>query len=190
MTERHLLVVRTVFLTCQAISLVLLGYTHYKVTAISKIKPPEGRQWPKDVPVRDGESMTKHEYDLSESNQTLLGALFSASVAALVHCWGYALTPLVLASIISIKNMHSRPLFRIHVMGHSDKMYRRPFGVFEAPPSIMMMFSDPEKYMDLISTPSPAMKKLQQGSRRRKKKLTGKEKREQRVLDRARAAGK
>ena len=176
--EEHMLIVQTWFCLGQIISLTAMVYVHYKVTALSKIEPPKGKEWRKEVPVRGGDSITKFEYDLWQSQTTLYSALFSMALALFVHWYWEAMTPLLLSAIIGIKNMHDRPLFKIHVMGHSDKMYRRPFGGVEAPPPMYMMFTDSERYMELVQAPA---KRVKRG------KMSGKEKRQARSLEKARA---
>jgi hypothetical protein len=176
--DSHMLIVQTVFFACQAISIGGMLYVHFKVTGLSKLEPPKGREWPKEVPVRGGDNITKSEYDEWQSQTTLYSALFSMALALFVHWYWEAMTPLLLSAIIGIKNMHDRPLFKIHVMGHSDRMYCRPFGAVAAPPPLHMMFTDSAKYMELMQAPQKRIKS---------KKLSGREKREARSLEKARA---
>jgi hypothetical protein len=176
--ESHLLVVRTIFAVCHLISFTGIIYVHLKVASLSKLEPPKGKVWPKSVPVLGGEPIRKQDYDLEQSNATLYSSIFSFLMVCLIHWYNAALTPLVLSSCIGIKNMHDKPLFKIHVMGHSDQLYPRPFGGKVAPPSMSMMFTDPEKYYEITSAPTKRIKK---------KKLSGKEKRAQRQMEKARA---
>ena len=129
----------------------------------------------KSIPVRGGEPITRQEYDLSQSKTVVFFSIGMCVFVAILHyVWGH-LTPLILSSVLAIKNMHGTPLFKIHVMGHSSKLYTPLW----APPSMSLMFSDPEKYYELTQPPKG------NGRRPRKKKLTGKEKRAQRSMDKA-----
>ena len=188
LTDRHLLVVQTTFFACQTIAFTLALVIYFAVKKLASTPPSPGNEWPKDILVRGGDSISKQDYDLGEATTMIYGSFFSGLMALLVHYYGGYQTPLVLSSIICIKNVHEKVLFKIHVLGHDDKLYRRPFnGAFEAPPPLMMMFTDSEKYMELSSKPSDAaIAAAKKGGRRRtKKKLTGKEKRELKNLEKA-----
>ena len=156
-------------LVCVCARLKMMSMTNAD-TSLSFFFSPQ-----KSIPVRGGEPITRQEYDLGQSKTVVSFSIGMCVFVAILHyVWGH-LTPLILSSVLAIKNMHGTPLFKIHVMGHSSKLYTPLW----APPSMSLMFSDPEKYYELTQPPKG------NGRRPRKKKLTGKEKRAQRSMDKA-----
>ena len=116
--------------------------------------------------------MTAPEYDASEANQMIAAVLVPLIMAVWVHWQWESLVPLVLSSGMALRNLHNRPLFKIHMLGQPDVL-SRPFGGGAALPSFSDMMADPEKTMEDMKQNWLNPKRV-----RRPKKLTGKQKRE------------
>jgi hypothetical protein len=175
---------RVAFGTAHGIVFAASALVYARVRAAAAKPPPVGMEaWPKDVPVHGSAPISCHEYDMQEATSMLLGNITPVLFAFLVHWW---CVPLFLSGILALRNLHSRPLFMIHVKGAKD-IATRPFGGGKANPGLLTMLSDPEMYMNK-QTETLFGGSNSAGQRTKRKKLSGKEKRRQRQLMKAKNA--
>ena len=176
---------RVAFGTAHGIVLAMSALVYYRVAKAAKKAPPKGMDaWPKDVPVYGGLAISCYEYDAQEATSMLVGSVTPVLLAYFVHWWWGSCVPLLISGILALRNLHTKPLFLIHVKGVKD-IPVRPFGGGEANPGLLTMISDPEKYMNR------QQEQLFGGTakqRTKRKKLSGKEKRRQRQIMKAKNA--
>ena len=176
---------RVAFATAHGIVAVSSVMVFIRVRAAAAKPPPHGMDaWPKDVPVHGGSPISCHEYDTQEATNMLIGSVTPVLFAWGVHWWWGSGVPLMLSGILALRNLHSKPLFLIHMKGVRD-IATRPFGGGKANPGLLTMLSDPEKY---INRQQNQLFGSGDAKRTKRIKLSGKEKRLQRQLMKAKNA--
>ena len=103
---------RVAFMTAHGIVLVSSVTVYYRVLEAARKAPPKGMdEWPKDVPVHGGANISCHEYDKQEATSMLLGCIVPCLFAYGVHWWWGSCVPLMLSSILALRNLNSKPLY-------------------------------------------------------------------------------
>ena len=164
---------------------VMSALVYWRVIEAAAKPPPKGMaEWPKDVEVFGGMSISCHDYDKQEATSMLIGAVSPCLFAWLVHWYWGSCVPLLISSVLALRNLNSKPLFLIHVKGVKD-IAARPFGGGKANPGLSTMLSNPELY---VNRQQEQLFGSKDAKRPKRRKLTGAEKRRQRQLMKAKNA--
>lgn len=110
---------------------------------------------------------TNQHYDLLQLRQLLKPCIMTPIIVTLLHLyWGFV-PPLILQSLMNVATISTSELFRIYVLGASDKSVQRPF---KPAPGFGKMFRELKKEM------ANASGQMEGKNERKNKKLENKKK--------------